>query len=480
MQIIDYFKDGRKEHWQRQIATYEWRAAKYLAQILREGRFHELLGGGTLLLLVDGDALVSFLTLAQKDCIACEDLSPWIGFVHTAPGYRGRGCMGRLIAHAMRCAGEHGARQVYVCTDHVGLYERYGFEYLENRISIYGEDSRVYVRSTEAVDVRVERLSEENFGPRSLDDFIREQEVRECWRCTDDGWQLVPVSFTEQWDRERLREEAAELIGRNRRGMPVFVACAGTAVIGFAALGGRLGSEGQYLELVGYHVSSPWRGRGAGKLLFEAACNAAREQGAAKLYISAHSSKESQAVYRALGCTLAAEPDPERVKAEPFDVQMEFDLSPDIVCKRANEADIQQWMKLVRSVAWNFPGLETEEALQEYERTTLRFMRRGNAVCAVERGRMIGVLLYSHKRNLLCCMAVAADARRRGAGQAMFDLMLTMADPTRDLSVTTFREEDPKGVAPRAFYARQGFIPAELVEENGYPCQRFVRRGQNG
>ncbi|MBQ8556335.1 MAG: GNAT family N-acetyltransferase [Clostridia bacterium] len=146
MQIIDYFRDDRPARWLEQIAGYEWRAAKFLAQLLGEGSFHATLGSGTLYLLVEGDSLVSFLTLAQRDCIDAPECAPWIGFVHTAPEYRGRRHVGRLIDHACAVAREHGAAQVYICTDHVGLYEKYGFTYLENRVSIYGEDSRVYVR----------------------------------------------------------------------------------------------------------------------------------------------------------------------------------------------------------------------------------------------------------------------------------------------------------------------------------------------
>ena len=158
MKIIDYFKDERQEHWRAQIAQYEWRAAKFLAQLLAEGTFHDTLGKSTLYLLVDGETLASFLTLAERDCIEAPEYTPWIGFVHTAPEYRGRRCAGQLIDHAMGVAAQHGAQQVYICTDHVGLYEKYGFTYLENRVSIYGEDSRVYVRKP---DFRIAELTEE-------------------------------------------------------------------------------------------------------------------------------------------------------------------------------------------------------------------------------------------------------------------------------------------------------------------------------
>ena len=226
----------------------------------------------------------------------------------------------------MRLAGEHGAKQVYVCTDHVGLYEKYGYAYVENRVSIYGEDSRVLVRRTLRPQPRVEPLMPESFRRDSLDGFIRRQEVHQCWRETAQGWQLQPVGFTEDWDGNRLRQEAEELLALHGAGHAVFLARAGEAVIGYASLGGRLGSRGQYVELLGFQVSAPWRGCGVGRMLFRTACEAAMVQGAQRLYISAHSSEESQAAYRALGCVHARERDPARTAAEPDDVQMEYDL----------------------------------------------------------------------------------------------------------------------------------------------------------
>lgn len=479
MRIIDYFKDDRQQHWLAQIRQYEWRAALFLAQLLMEGTFHEALGPGTLYLLTDGDALVSFLTLAQRDCIDDAALSPWIGFVHTAPAYRGHRYVGRLLDHAVRIAGVHGAKQVYICTDHIGLYEKYGFTYMENRISIYGEDSRVYLRRTEDQALRIERVTEAAFRADSLDGFIRHQAVRECWRCMAGEWRLVPNAFTEHWGVERLRAEAGELLRMIAAGKPVFAAFAGDEAVGFAALGERLGSCGQYIELRSCHVSEPWRGMGVGRRLFGAVCGAARQLGAEKLYISAHSSKESQAAYRALGCVHAQEPDPVRVAAEPFDVQLEFDLHKPLTFRFGKPEDLPQWMRLVRRVAWNFPGLETEEALAEHAVTVAKFIRKGNAICAAEGDCIAGVLLFSRRLNMLCCMAVAPEHRRRGAAQGMFDLMQTIADRSRELTVTTFREGDAKADAPRAFYRKQGFVPAELTIENGYPCQRFVRRVEN-
>lgn len=174
--------------------------------------------------------------------------------------------------------------------------------------------------------VEIQTLTHDNFRANSLDGFVRHQEVTECWRCVNDEWQLLPIAFTEDWDLPRLRDEAADLLRTIDEGTHVIGAFDGAKVVGYAQLGERLGSHEQYIELVGFHVSEPYRGQGLGRRLFGAICDAGRAAGADKLYISAHSSKESQAAYRALGCVHAAEVDPTRAANEPCDVQMEYDL----------------------------------------------------------------------------------------------------------------------------------------------------------
>ncbi|MBQ8202436.1 MAG: GNAT family N-acetyltransferase [Clostridia bacterium] len=475
MQIIDYFRSENPEHWLKQIQQYEWSAARFLAHLLTENLFHETVGPGTLLLLADGETLVSFLTLARRDEIDDETLMPWIGFVHTAPQYRGHRYVGQLIDHAVSLAELHGVKRVYLSTNHTGLYEKYGFTFMGERALPDGL-TRLYKRDTVHGMIRYERLTSQNFHEDSLDGFIRHQEVSQCWRCVDGEWLLLPISFVEDWDEMRLRTEAEEIVQAIDAGNTIFGAFAGTKIVGFAALGGRLGSRRQYRELTALQVSAPYRGQGIGKRLFAMARDAARCDGAEKLYISAHSSRESQAAYRAMGCVHATEPDAAHAAAEPADVQMEVDLRPETVVRFGQMADLPSWMTLVREVAWNFPGLETDEALQEHADTVAKFISKGNAICAVQGTRIVGVMLFSRRLNMLCCMAVSPDCRRQGIATKMFELMLTLADPIRDLTVTTFCVEDPKGVAPRAFYQRQGFVPADLVTENDYPCQRFIRK----
>lgn len=148
MTIKDYFSCENKQQYLKQIESYDWSAAKFLATIIKEERFEQTLGGwAKLFLLTDGDALVSFITFSAQDCIADHDMTPWLGFLHTAPEYRGNRYGKVLIDSVCEFAHNEGFKAVYIATDHVDLYEKYGFTYIENRIDIWGVDSRIYVRT---------------------------------------------------------------------------------------------------------------------------------------------------------------------------------------------------------------------------------------------------------------------------------------------------------------------------------------------
>lgn len=101
---------------------------------------------------------------------------------------------------------------------------------------------------------------------------------------------------------------------------------------------------------------------------------------------------------------------------------------------------------------------------------------RRTALCAKEGERVVDPLLYSKKRNTLNFLAIDPDFRKQGIASTLVIRMLADIDPGRDVWVTTFRADDPRGDAPRALYQKFGFVGDELVEEFGYPCQEFVLR----
>ena len=142
-------------------------------------------------------------------------------------------------------------------------------------------------------------------------------------------------------------------------------------------------------------------------------------------------------------------------------------------------ADIDLWMDLVRLVRSNFPGLETEEALEEHRQTVLKFMGKEQALCVKVKDQIAGVLLFSRNRNMICCLVVSPEFRRNGIASGLLEKALGEMDRSRDITVSTFREDDEKGIAPRALYRKYGFCEAELTVEFGYPNQVFVLHGKS-
>ncbi len=98
------------------------------------------------------------------------------------------------------------------------------------------------------------------------------------------------------------------------------------------------------------------------------------------------------------------------------------------IIELATERSIDSWMDLVGKVKGSFPGLETEEALEEHRKTVLDFMDKDSAICAKTDNKIVGTLLFSKETNMLCFLAVNAEYRRQHIAEKMFSYMLTFMD----------------------------------------------------
>ncbi len=95
-------------------------------------------------LLTDQGETIGCAGLITNDFISRMDLYPWICALYIEEAHRGRGLGARLMDKAKADARAGGFSQVYLCTDHVGYYEKYGFEYRGTGYHPWGECSRIY------------------------------------------------------------------------------------------------------------------------------------------------------------------------------------------------------------------------------------------------------------------------------------------------------------------------------------------------
>lgn len=175
--------------------------------------------------------------------------------------------------------------------------------------------------------IQYRKLCENEIERKLFQNFIRRQEVKQCWRREKGKWVVKEIPFVDDWSEADYQFLVTCLKRTAAAGGFVYAAFCDGILKGFASVeSGLSGGEEKYLDLSSLHVSEDMRGKGIGKELFLAACSWAKEKKARKLYISGHSAVETQAFYKAMGCVEAKVYDKKHVEAEPCDCQLERSL----------------------------------------------------------------------------------------------------------------------------------------------------------
>ena len=81
-------------------------------------------------LCLDGDMIVGGMGVIENDFHDRKDLAPNVCAVYTEEAYRGQGVAGRLLDMTVEDLRSKGISPVYLVSDHIGFYERYGWEFL--------------------------------------------------------------------------------------------------------------------------------------------------------------------------------------------------------------------------------------------------------------------------------------------------------------------------------------------------------------
>ena len=81
-------------------------------------------------LCMNGEEIVGGLGVIENDFHARKDLTPNVCAVFTEEAHRRQGIAGRLLEMAVEDLRAKGISPVYLVTDHIGFYERYGWEFL--------------------------------------------------------------------------------------------------------------------------------------------------------------------------------------------------------------------------------------------------------------------------------------------------------------------------------------------------------------
>jgi len=131
--------------WSR-VAEYaescSWGAGANLAERMRENAYNDW---ESVFAAFDEDGEISgFCTLEKKDVFPEMPYTPFIGFVFVGEPYRGNRLSEKLCRKAIAYAEEVGFDRVYVGSGEIGLYEKYGFVRIDEKMAPWGKMQGIF------------------------------------------------------------------------------------------------------------------------------------------------------------------------------------------------------------------------------------------------------------------------------------------------------------------------------------------------
>ena len=99
------------------------------------------------LLLDDEKNIIGCGGLLSNDFISRMDFTPWLSSLYVEENMRGQNFGSKLIEYIVNDAKNAGYNKIYLATEHIGYYEKYGFEYVATGYHPWGESSRIYTKN---------------------------------------------------------------------------------------------------------------------------------------------------------------------------------------------------------------------------------------------------------------------------------------------------------------------------------------------
>jgi len=126
------------------VRNFSWEEVKeHMVRLIETWPFTEW---ETMFAAVADGKIVGMASIMKTDYYPLPEIYPWISCVFVSEEYRGNRISQRLIDFANDYARENGFERTYIPSEHIGLYEKYGYRYLREIRNYGGGMDRLYVK----------------------------------------------------------------------------------------------------------------------------------------------------------------------------------------------------------------------------------------------------------------------------------------------------------------------------------------------
>ena len=126
------------------VRNFSWEEVK--AHTLRSLQEWSFTDWETMFAAVAEGRIIGMASLLKTDYYPLPEIFPWVSSIFVTEEWRGRRVSQMLVDHANAYARELGFDKTYIPSEHVGLYEKYGYRYLKDIVNYGGDTDRLYVK----------------------------------------------------------------------------------------------------------------------------------------------------------------------------------------------------------------------------------------------------------------------------------------------------------------------------------------------
>ena len=126
------------------VKNFSWNEVKeHTVRVIKNWEFEEW---ETPFVAMANGSIVGIVTIMKSDYYPLPDIYPWVSTLFVSEEYRGHRISKKLIDFANDYAKGIGFDRTYVPSEHMGLYEKYGYSYIKDIINYSGDTDHLYAK----------------------------------------------------------------------------------------------------------------------------------------------------------------------------------------------------------------------------------------------------------------------------------------------------------------------------------------------